>query len=143
MASIGENLRRLRKALGLTQGALAEKAGVSQQLVSQLERGENEKTLELPALAKALGVSVHQIDEDYSPDAFAGKVSGEKQIMDLLRRIDRLPPDAIVPIYGVIAGFIRRGGGSQTENLAHDQSETSSPHHEAEPSHKQPAREAS
>lgn len=69
MGTIGENLRRLRKLAGLSQTALAAKAGVSQQLISQLERGENEKTLELPALAGALGVGVHEIDEDYTPDA--------------------------------------------------------------------------
>lgn len=66
MASVAENLRRLRKASGLSQVALAEKARVSQQLISQLERGENAKTLELPSLALALGVDVQDIDEDFN-----------------------------------------------------------------------------
>lgn len=68
MATIAENLKRLRKLRGLSQTALAEKAGVAQQLISQIERGENKKTTELPALASALGAAVHEIDEDYTPD---------------------------------------------------------------------------
>ncbi len=53
---------------GLSQAGLAAKAGVSQQLISQLERGVNTTTKELPAIAYALGVAVHEIDEDYAPD---------------------------------------------------------------------------
>lgn len=68
MATIAENLRRLRKAAGLSQAALAEKAGVSQQLVSQLENNRNFSTTELPGLAYALGVPVHEIDGAYTPD---------------------------------------------------------------------------
>ena len=68
MATIAENLRRLRKAAGLSQAALAEKAGVSQQLVSQLENNKNFSTTELPGLAFALGVPVHEIDSAYTPD---------------------------------------------------------------------------
>lgn len=68
MATIAENLRRLRKAAGLSQAALAEKAGVSQQLVSQLENNKNFSTTELPGLAFALGVPVHEIDSAYMPD---------------------------------------------------------------------------
>lgn len=68
MASISENLRKLRRTSGLSQAALATKAGVSQQLISQLENGVNTTTKELPAIAYALGVAVHEIDEDYAPD---------------------------------------------------------------------------
>lgn len=68
MGPIAENIRRLRKAAGLSQLALAEKAGVSQQLVSQLENGKNYSTTELPGLAHALGVPVHEIDPAYMSD---------------------------------------------------------------------------
>jgi len=44
---------------------------VSQQLISQLETGLTEKTTELPALAQALGVGVHELDPSYTPDAGA------------------------------------------------------------------------
>lgn len=49
----------------MSQGALAAKAGVSQQLISQIETGVNDSTTELPSLARALGVGVDEIDPDY------------------------------------------------------------------------------
>lgn len=65
MGSIGINLKRLRAAAKLSQAALAKAAGVSQQLISQIENGVNESTTELPALARALKVGVDEIDPDY------------------------------------------------------------------------------
>lgn len=50
-------LKRLRTKLGMTQAALAERAGVHEQFVSQLERQERSPRLEtIDALAAALGV---------------------------------------------------------------------------------------
>ncbi|MBZ9679618.1 MULTISPECIES: helix-turn-helix domain-containing protein [unclassified Mesorhizobium] len=55
---VGENFARLRAASGLTQEQVAERANVSQQYVSGLERGERNPTIEtLQAIASALGVS--------------------------------------------------------------------------------------
>ena len=39
VANLGHEIRRLRRRAGLTQGALAEKAGVSRRWVSSAERG--------------------------------------------------------------------------------------------------------
>jgi len=64
--SIAANLKRLRKEKGISQPALAEKSGVSQQLISQIENGKNETTNRLPQLARALGVSVADLDPAYS-----------------------------------------------------------------------------
>jgi DNA-binding XRE family transcriptional regulator len=51
------NLVRLRTAAGLTQGQLAERSGVSQPQISQLERAAQEPRLStVLALARALGV---------------------------------------------------------------------------------------
>lgn len=66
---IAENLKTLRKSKKLSQVQLAELAGVSQQLISQIERGVNQTTKELPVLAQALGVGVYEIDPAYTPDA--------------------------------------------------------------------------
>lgn len=55
---VGRNVRRIRKAKGLTQEVLAEVAGVSQQYVSDLERGRrNPSVITLYVLAQAMGVS--------------------------------------------------------------------------------------
>ncbi|MER9444908.1 helix-turn-helix domain-containing protein [Mesorhizobium sp. M0340] len=55
---VGKNFARLRAASGLTQEKVAELANVSQQYISDLERGKRNPTLEtLSDLATALGVS--------------------------------------------------------------------------------------
>lgn len=69
MGIVGENLRSIRKSKSLSQTKVAELSGVSQQLISQLETGQTERTTELPALAQALGVGVHELDPSYTPDA--------------------------------------------------------------------------
>lgn len=66
--SLAENLKRIRKASGLSQGRLAEKAKVSQQLVSRLEAGTDLTTKKLPQLASALGVTVTDLDPAYDID---------------------------------------------------------------------------
>jgi len=55
---VGRNVRKIRKAKGLTQEVLAEVSGVSQQYVSDLERGRrNPSVITLYVLAQAMGVS--------------------------------------------------------------------------------------
>jgi transcriptional regulator with XRE-family HTH domain len=59
---VGRNAARLRDAADLTQEALAEKSGFSQQFISDLERGKcNPTVLTLYELATALGVSVGEL----------------------------------------------------------------------------------
>lgn len=54
---VGGNLARIRTAKGLTQEALAERSGFSQQYLSGLERGRRNPTIvTLYELAQALGV---------------------------------------------------------------------------------------
>jgi transcriptional regulator with XRE-family HTH domain len=55
---VGGNTARIRKEQGLTQEALAEKSGLSQQYISGLESGHRNPTIvTLFELANALGVS--------------------------------------------------------------------------------------
>lgn len=63
--SIANNLKSLRKAKKLSQPRLADLSGVSQQLISQIENGVNTTTKRLPELARAMGVSVAEIDPNY------------------------------------------------------------------------------
>jgi transcriptional regulator with XRE-family HTH domain len=56
---IGRTLKQVRQAKGLTQTALAKKAGVSRAYVFRLEAGGADPTVGLlQRLAKALGVPV-------------------------------------------------------------------------------------
>ena len=62
MASIGENIRKLRKARGLTQEQLAELTGINEKSISFYENGSRNVPSDcLFPFADALGVSVEVI----------------------------------------------------------------------------------
>ncbi len=55
--SIGENIRRLRRARGISLGELAKEAGISKSTLSSIEAGKANTTVStLWAISKALGV---------------------------------------------------------------------------------------
>jgi transcriptional regulator with XRE-family HTH domain len=87
---IAENLLRLRKRARLSQTKLAAKADVSQQLISQIERDENVTTKKLPELAKALGVSVFEIDPNFSPDDLPADAKAS-ELVAIYRRLEDAP----------------------------------------------------
>ena len=60
---VGQNLKRLREALGLRQWELAEKSRVSQQSICYIETGRHRpKPTTLVKLAKALGCAPTDLD---------------------------------------------------------------------------------
>jgi transcriptional regulator with XRE-family HTH domain len=60
-----KRLKALRAARGLTQAALAAKAGLSLAFVGRLEIAQHDPSLTtLRAIAKALGVTVGQLADD-------------------------------------------------------------------------------
>jgi transcriptional regulator with XRE-family HTH domain len=62
---VGRNAARLRAEAGLTQEQLAERAGFTQQYISDLERGKcNPTIVTLYELATALGVSQVELVKD-------------------------------------------------------------------------------
>ena len=64
MASVALNLKRLRKAAGLTQEQVARRAKLSHGYYQRLEMGRHDPPLStLRALAKALGVKVGRLLE--------------------------------------------------------------------------------
>jgi transcriptional regulator with XRE-family HTH domain len=59
---VGDVIRRLRETLGLTQAALAKRAGLSRMHVIRIERDEVSPSLDtLERVAKALGVTVRNL----------------------------------------------------------------------------------
>lgn len=59
---LGTNLRELRRERGMSQQALADRAGVSRNFVAQIERGESTPTVSLLArIAEALGATVGEL----------------------------------------------------------------------------------
>ena len=62
MATVEKNLKRLRKAAGMTQEQLARRADLSLGYVQRLEVGRHDPPVStLRALAKALGVPVTEL----------------------------------------------------------------------------------
>ncbi len=60
--NIGENLKRLRKARGLTQAALAEAVGVGAPMIAQIERGTKALSVQLAvAIAQTLHCTVGEL----------------------------------------------------------------------------------
>ncbi len=87
--ALGATVREARKRLGLSVQALAEKAGVSFGLVSQLERGMGNPSLQsIQRLAGALGVPPGQLlDEPAGELAVVAAGHGH-----------RMPPIADIPV---------------------------------------------
>ncbi len=55
---VGQNIRRLRKAKGLSQETLAAQSGIDMRYLGMIERGEaNPSVAVVASVAKALGVS--------------------------------------------------------------------------------------
>lgn len=139
-------LRAWREDSGLSlrglSGAILEQTGyeVSHANIGRIEKGEQPYTQEL---LEAESVIFGCTPSDLLSRDPAAKVSTEKQILSLLRQIDGLPEDALVPIYGVIDGFIRRDDASQTQSPARDRPEPASPRRELAPSGKKVPQRAS
>lgn len=130
--NVGKNLKRIRKDKGISQVDLAKSSGVSQQLISQIERGENVTTNRLPEIAKVLGCQVWEIDPKFTPGA--APVTGWMALLENAVRtafaqgagpVDiRVAIEQIVPLRGTSDGL----GPSMTEEqeqLLRDLSETS------------------
>lgn len=66
--SLADRVKRLRKALKLSQAKLAEKTGVSQSAIGMIESGEREKPQILVPLAAALGVTVEMLATGKGPE---------------------------------------------------------------------------
>jgi len=97
-------IRERRKKLNISQEKLAEMVGVSTATISNLETGRNgftDKTL--ASVADAL--KCRPVDL-LLPLSDRGKVSGEKDVKDLLRHIDGLPKEAINAVWRLISGYV-------------------------------------
>jgi transcriptional regulator with XRE-family HTH domain len=81
MAELGDTVRRLRAAAGLTQMQLAVAAGVSLSLVTAVEQGisGDPRMSTLRALAGALGVTVDELVGGPSPGSPAPKRQRRKK----------------------------------------------------------------
>ena len=59
---LGNRIRKLRKGRGLTQAALAERAGMDAKYIGQIERAETNTTLTmLDRIARGLGITLSEL----------------------------------------------------------------------------------
>ena len=59
---LGENLKRIRTAKGISQGEISRKLEVDKSFVSNIENGKTNPTLSTIAkIAKAIGVSIGEL----------------------------------------------------------------------------------
>lgn len=60
--NVGSNIRAMREKVGLQQSELAEKVGVSQSMICQIERGTKGCSIQLGAeIAAALGCEISDL----------------------------------------------------------------------------------
>ena len=65
--NMGDRIRERRKAAGWSQTKLADESGISQQMLSKLERGVASGTTEIVQLARALKVSPRWLESGEEP----------------------------------------------------------------------------
>jgi len=88
-ASLGAKLRQLRTARELTIAQLAERAGVSSGLISQIERGNSNPSIKtLQRLRAALGVNLWEFLDERMPNA-AGEAGAPGASKFVCRKTDR------------------------------------------------------
>lgn len=95
MSIVGENIKKRRKALGLSQAALANRALVSQSAISDIE---NPNVTKLPnvdtigKIARVLGCTVDDLMG--ADDSKKQETPADPLRASVIRDYDRLPPEA-------------------------------------------------
>jgi uncharacterized protein len=111
--SAGELLRDARRRAGLTQTALAERAGVTQSVVSVYESGRRQPSF--PVLVDLIGATGHTLDLSLTPTADGGAVSRRPLSGPIGRRLRRHRREvrALAAAHGVhrvgVFGSVARG----------------------------------
>lgn len=84
MATLGENLKKIRKAKKMTQKELAQKSGVKQSVISDLETGNAKSTGSILELANALGVTAEELKKGITSNFDNNVVSITSKLLPVL-----------------------------------------------------------
>ena len=91
MNKFGEHLRALRKARGLSQAELGERADVNDKYLGEVERGDGNPSLEvLLRLAKALDLDLATLVGDQ-----VARLSREELRAEVVQHLDQLGDEAL------------------------------------------------
>ncbi|HIW31785.1 MAG TPA: helix-turn-helix domain-containing protein [Candidatus Paenibacillus intestinavium] len=99
MSNIGENIRKLRKKIELTQIEFAKQIGVSQGTLSDIEQGNCNPSIEtLMSIHERCRVSIHWLLKGYEePPTGNSEVFNQSQ-NDLFNVIRLLPEKAVLEV---------------------------------------------
>ena len=112
---IGQNIRRLRVARGLTQAQLAEAAEAAPETISRIERGHLDPAGGLIArIADALAVSVSELASATPPVPRPSKRPGIARLIALAEPLNDTQLDALVRSVGAIIEVGRQLGPRRT-----------------------------
>lgn len=94
MSTFRERVRSRRKEIGLSQKALAERSGLSQTTISDIERGRNDGSREIIALARTLNVQAQWLAYGTMPKA----LGMDESAYDNVTLGIKIPPAALVKV---------------------------------------------
>jgi transcriptional regulator with XRE-family HTH domain len=90
LAKLGKNIRKARKALKISQAALADMCGLCRTYVSDVERGARNLSFgSLSKLARALGTKVSQLTRHGDSEVFRAVKSNTDQANHINQRLQR------------------------------------------------------
>lgn len=85
---MGARIRERRKAVGWTQANLSAESGISQQMLSKLERGVAFGTTEIVPLARALGVAPKWLETGEGPMHGDDLAPDERELLTVYRELE-------------------------------------------------------
>jgi transcriptional regulator with XRE-family HTH domain len=105
---VGQRVKALRQAQELTQSALAEAAGVTDETISRLERGTYEPAVStLVLVAEALGTTLDLLVHERMTDVMRNVGPATPKTL-LIRRIDERLESLDVPTLRALAKVVDR-----------------------------------
>lgn len=121
---------------------LASEVGMKPQGIQSILAGGVERPRKLREIASTLRTTqeylLGETADPSIPEADTTKVSGERAVKELLRRIDKLPEAAIEPVWGLITFYLPKDAAPQESSRDHGQSEPPSHRRGSRPSKQRP-----
>jgi len=122
LSVFSRNLRRIRKAKGLSQYDLADKTGISQRMIYHYENHVSEPPLsKIATIAQSLGVTISDLLEDPAAESVVSAAHFDTRSLKKLQDILSLPSNDRAIIYRMLNKLLRenkRLDASQAQQVA-------------------------
>ncbi len=100
----GKRIKQLRKARGLTQEGLAEKASLEPTYVGAVERGARNLTIDnIEKIAKGFDIETYRLFFFHSDTSNENQVISKEQLVDILENMTDIKRDKIIQIVALMA----------------------------------------